>query len=162
MYWIKRKIWQIKNVMKWLPKIWNQYDFDYHYSIEVFKYQLQKQAEFLESDKTNTMCAKDRAKRIRTVIKLMDKVYNEDYSLEYQDVLKEAYGEDVLDFDFVPNGEYNGEKTYTMKYKYESWENSKEIDEIQSELFKMSHEKQERAHKILWKLIEKDIRGWWD
>jgi hypothetical protein len=49
-----------------------------------------------------------------------------------------------------------------MKYKYESWENSKEIDEIQSELFKMSHEKQERAHKILWKLIEKDIRGWWD
>lgn len=148
--------------MKWLPKIWNQYDFDYHYSIEVFKFQLQKQAEFLESDKTNTMCAKDRAKRIRTVIKLMDKVYNEDYSLEYQDVLKEAYGEDVLDFDFVPNGGYNGEKTYTMKYKYESWENSKEIDEIQSELFKMSHEKQERAHKILWKLIEKDIRGWWD
>jgi len=26
----------------------------------------------------------------------------------------------------------------------------------------MCHEKQERAHKILWKMIEKDIRGFWD
>jgi hypothetical protein len=161
-YWVKRKIWQIKNVIKWLPKIWNQYDFDYHYSIEVFKFQLQKQAEFLDSDKAITLCAKNRAKRIRTVIKLMDKVYNEDYALEYQSELKSMYGEDVLDFDFVPNGEFKGEKTYSMKYKYETWNNSDEVQETHDILFKMSQEKQKKAHKLLWKLIEKDIRGWWD
>ena len=74
-HFIKRKIWQIKNVFRWLPIIWKQYDFDYNYSLEVFKFQLQKQAEFLESDRAVTLCAKDKAKRIRTVIKLMDKVY---------------------------------------------------------------------------------------
>ena len=28
--------------------------------------------------------------------------------------------------------------------------------------FKESQAKQERAHKLLWKLIEFYIRGWWD
>lgn len=162
MYWIKRKIWQIKNVIKWLPKIWNQYDFDYHYSIEVFKFQLQKQVEFLESNKACTLSAKDNAKRIRTVIKLMDKVYEEDYALEYQSTLKQMFGEDVLNFDFVSHGEYKGEKTYTMRYKYETWDNSEEVQKIHDELFKMSQEKQKRAHKILWRMIEHNIRGWWD
>ena len=44
-HFLKRKIWQIKNVFRWLPIIWKQYDFDYHYSLEVFKFQLKKQAD---------------------------------------------------------------------------------------------------------------------
>jgi hypothetical protein len=92
----------------------------------------------------------------------MDKVYEEEYALEYQEILKEMYGEDVLDFDFVSHGEYKGEKTYTMRYKYETWDNSEEVQKIHDELFKMSQEKQKRAHKILWGMIEHNIRGWWD
>ena len=159
-YFIKRKIWQIKNVFRWLPIIWKQYDFDYNYSLEVFKFQLQKQAEFLESDRAVTLCAKDKAKRIRTVIKLMDKVYGDEYGMEYQDVLEEMYGKDVLETELVP---FQGDSELkTLKFKYESWDNAEEISQIKDELFQMSIEKQNRAHKILWSLIEKDIRGWWD
>ena len=169
-YWFKRKYRQIRNVFRWLPIIWRQYDFDYQYSIEVFKFQLQKQAEFLESDKSFTVCAKDRAKRIRTILKLMDKVYNDEYSMEYIDILKEMYGDDVLEVSFVDLNETTFktdrlgefEKLYKMKYKYESWDNAEEITQIKDELFVMCHEKQERAHKILWKMIEKDIRSFWD
>lgn len=166
---IKRKVWQIKNVFRWLPIIWKQHDFDYHYSIEVFKFQLQKQAEFLESNNSFTTCAKDRAKRIRTVIKLMDKVYNDEYGMEYIDILKKKYGDDVLEMIFTELKEetFNPfsnkkEKLYGMKFKYETWDNCEEIDKDKDDLFIASHEKQKKAHRILWKLIEKDIQSWWD
>jgi len=168
-HFIKRKIWQIKNVFRWLPIIWKQYDFDYNYSLEVFKFQLQKQAEFLESDRAVTLCAKDKAKRIRTVIKLMEKVYEDDYSMEYVDKLKELYGKDVLEVSFVETGDttfndFSGktEKLFSMRYKYETWDNVDEIKKVKEQLIKGSHDKQMRAHKILWSLIEKDIRDWWD
>ena len=177
-YWIKRKKWQIKNVFRWLPIIWKQFDFDYGYTLEVFKFQLQKQAEFLESDKAYSTSAKQDAMRIRTVLKLMTKVYNEDYAIEYQETLTQMYGQNVLDFKIEPIGKENysalknvldfkiepiGKENYSsLKFEYESWDNAKEIEEIKNELFLMSQEKQARAHKILWALIEKDIRGWWD
>lgn len=159
-YWFKRKYRQIKNVFRWLPIIWKQYDFDYNYSLEVFKFQLQKQAEFFESDRAVTLYAKDRAKRIRTILRLMDKVYEEDYACEYQKILKEMYGNNVLDWWFEDTG--RGDGSSYMRYEYEKWDNAEEISQIKDELFKMSHEKQDRAHRILWKMIEKDIRSFWD
>ena len=159
-YWFKRKYRQIKNVFRWLPIIWKQYDFDYRYSLEVFKFQLQKQAEFLESDRAVTLCAKDKAKRIRTILKLMDKVYEEDYAMEYFDILKEMYGDNVLDWWFEDTKK--GDGSSYMRYEYEKWDNAEEISQMKDELFKMSHEKQKRAHKLLWDLIEHNIQGWWD
>ena len=168
-YFIKRKVWQIKNVFRWLPIIWKQHDFDYQYSVGVFKFQLKKQAEFFESDKACTLSAKDTAKRIRTVIKLMDKVYNEEYGMEYTGKLKELYGEDVLEVSFIETddttlNDFSGktEKLYTMRYKYETWDNADEIEKVKNELFHESQDKQRKAHRILWALIEKDIMCWWD
>lgn len=168
-YWFKRKYRQIRNVFRWLPIIWKQYDFDYSESIEVFKFQLQKQAEFFESDMSFTASAPYQAKRIRTILKLMDKVYNEEYGTDYQDILKEMYGEDVLEVSFIDLSEFSynvfsgkNEKLHSMKYKYESWDNAEEITEIKDELFVMSINRQNRAHKILWELIEHNIQGFWD
>lgn len=170
MRWLKRKIKQIKNVLRWLPIIWKQFDFDYRYSIEVFRFQLQKQAEFLESDRAHTMDAKVRASRIRTIIRLMDKVYEEEYACEYQDELTRRYGTrsykfvklDRTAFNPVTNTE---EGLYEMQSEWDnnySEEELKEIDRVERELFHKSIAKQERAHKLLWQLIEKDIRTWWD
>jgi hypothetical protein len=161
--WFRRKFWQIKNVIKWLPKIWDQYDFDYIYSIEVFKFQLQKQAEFLESDKAMTLCAKNNASRIRMIIRLMDKVYDEDYALEYQSKFEKLYGKNSLDMNFNPIKNKDGYST--MKYTYELNEDEdevKEIDQVHRNLFLSSVKKQKRAHKLLWDLIEHNIQGWWD
>lgn len=162
MYWIKRKIWQIKNLIKWIPIIWNQFDFDYNYSLDVFKFQLEKQARFLDSKKSRTQSSSYKSKRIKTVIKLMDKVYNEEYAMEYQKILKEKYGKDVLDVEFVKSKSSSISKLYEMVPKYKSRSDSKKIEKEKDNLFKKGLEKQEKAHKILWKLIEKDIRTWWD
>lgn len=165
---MKRFFRKLKRLTTFIPVIWKGEDYDYRYALDIFKFQLLRLADYIESQDRYVGNKNDVA-RIRTVCRLMDKVYDEEYAMGYFDILKEMYGDDVLEFSFVDLNEtsfndFSGkdEKLYTMKYKYESWDNAEEISQIKDELFKMSHEKQERAHRLLWQLIEKDIRKWWD
>jgi hypothetical protein len=163
-YWPRRKWRQIKNVIGWIPVVWNQFDFDYRYSLDVFKHQLSKQAKHMDSDRAMGMNSKIDAEKIRMVVRLMDKVYDEEYACEYQDKLKKTYGDDVLDIEFF---DIEGRPGYsTMKWKFEVDEKyesrREEIRENHDKWFKESHDKQERAHKLLYKLLEFYIRRWWD
>jgi hypothetical protein len=159
-YFFKRKYQQVERVIDFLPIIWNGFDFDYNYSIELFKKQLERQAKLFESNKLNSDRSKQNASRIRTAIRLMDKVYNEDYGAEYQDKLKELYGENVYNWWFEDTG--RGDDSSYLRYEYEKWDNSKEIKEVQKKLLLESREKQKRAHKLLWDFIEHNIQYWWD
>lgn len=160
MYWIKRKYRQIKRVIDFLPLLWNGFDFDYRYSLELFRKQLERQAKFMESDKAMTVSAKTNAQKIRTALRLMDKVYDDEYGMEYMDKLKELYGEKVLDWWFQDAGRGDG-STY-LRHEYEKWHNSEEIAEVRKEMMKLSYQKQKRAHKLLWDFIEHNIQRWWD
>jgi hypothetical protein len=159
-YFFKRKYGQVKRVIDFLPTIWNGYDFDYSYSVQLFKKQLERQAELFESDKSYSARSKQDASRIRTAIRLMDKVYDEEYGSEYQDKLKELYGDDAFDWQFEDTG--RGDETSFIKYKYEDWDNAEEIKKVQKKLFLESRQKQKRAHKLLWDFIEHNIQYWWD
>jgi hypothetical protein len=158
MYWFRRKYRQIQRVIDFLPMIWNGFDFDYQYSIDLFKKQLERTADYLDSNRSYSMDAKQRASRIRTAIRLMDKVYEEDYSHEYRDKLEQLYGKDVLQWNTISAGQ----DKYQLKYEYEKWDNADEINEMRVKLFKESNEKQKRAHKLLWRYIEHNIQYWWD
>ena len=81
---MKRFFRRVRRVIDFLPIIWKGEDYDYHYSIELFQYQLERTADFLESDKAYTLDAKATASRVRTAAELMDRVYN-DYYLEQVD-----------------------------------------------------------------------------
>jgi len=159
-YFFKRKYQQIERVIDFLPMIWNGFDFDYRYSLEFFKKSLERQAKFLESDRANTLEATQNASRIRTAIRLMDKVYDEEYATEYQDKLEQLYGDNVLDFWFEDTGE--GDGSTFLRWEYERWDNAEEINEVQKKLFLESRQKQKRAHKLLWDFIEHNIQHWWD
>jgi hypothetical protein len=148
---------KIKRLIAFIPIIWKGDDFDYHYAIDLFKFQLSRLADYIEKNDRYVGSENDVA-RIRLVCRLMTKVYDEEYTTHYQEILRAMYGENVLNFDFEKN-----ERGYSiLTYEYEKWENAEEINQIKDELFTMSQEKQERAHRLLWQLIEKDIRKWWD
>jgi hypothetical protein len=159
-YFFKRKYQQVERIIDFLPIIWNGFDFDYSYSIELFKKQLERQAKLFESDKSYSARSKQDASRIRTAIRLMDKVYDEDYSGEYQDKLKQLYGENALDFWLEDTGE--GDGSTFLRWEYNKWDNAEEISQVQKKLFLESKQKQKRAHKLLWDFIEHNIQYWWD
>ena len=159
-YFFRRKYRQISRVIDFLPLIWKGFDFDYRYSIDLFKHQLKRTADHLESDRAMSMSAGDDAKRIRTAVELLDKVYDEDYGMEWIDKLHELYGENVLDWNFEDTG--SGDGSSFLKYEYEKWENAEEIDEVKKFLSERSYEKQEKAEELVWKFISHNIRRWWD
>jgi hypothetical protein len=162
MYWFKRKYRQLRRVVDFLPIIWKGYDFDYIYALDLFKHQLKRTADFLESDKAYTVDAKQRAKRIRTALELMEKVYNEEYGAEYLDVIEQLYGK--TNYEFIKL-EDDSSDLYTMKTTNElavTPEHQKQINEVSSEMAKLCRERQRRAHKLLWDFIEHNIQGWWD
>lgn len=160
MYWFKRKYQQIKRTIDFLPLIWNSYDFDYSYALDLFKKQLEYTAKHLESDRAMTLSAKAKAQKIRTAIRLMDKVYNEEYFHQYMDKLKEIYGENAFDWWFEDSAK--GDGSSYLRCEYEKWDKAEEISEMRSKLVKESIDKQKRAHKLLWDFIEHNIQSWWD
>jgi len=152
---------KIKRIIKWIPTLWNMYDFDYQYAINVFKLQLSSLADLMESDKAFAVDSKLRAGKIRTAIRLMDKVYSEEYSMEYMDEIQKIYGKSSMDF-IKKDGDND---LYTLTTTYEkdySEEEIKKIEEHRSELMFKSKQKQKRAHKLLWDFIEHNIQSWWD
>lgn len=165
MYWFKRKYRQIQRVIDFLPIIWNGFDFDYRYSIEVFRKQLERQAKFLESDSAITLEAKNNASRIRTAIKLLDKVYDDEYAFEYADTIEKLYGKSLYEFVELDEKDKKGDPYYRLEVTNENAVDEKhqeEIDEVRREMMKVSFEKQKRAHKLLWDFIEHNIQKWWD
>ena len=160
MFVVKRFFRRVKRVMDFLPMIWKGYDFDYRYAIDLFQYQLKRTAEMMESDQTLTVDADIRARRIRTAVDLLQKVYDEDYGFEYQDKLKELYGENVLEWWFEDTDK--GDGSSYVRFEYEKWDNSEEIAEVKHKLYKESQVKQKRAEELVWKFISHNIRYWWD
>jgi hypothetical protein len=160
MFVVKRFFRRVKRVMDFLPMIWKGYDYDYRYAIELFQYQLERTAEMMESDQAMTVDADIRARRIRTAVELLQKVYDEEYGCEYQDKLKEMYGENVLDWWFEDTGE--GDGSSYLRLEYEKWDNADEVAEVKHKLYDESKAKQKRAEELVWKFISHNIRYWWD
>ena len=164
-YWFKRKWSQIKRVIDFSPLIWKGYDWDYHYAIELFQHQLKRMADHIGSDKAWALENKQTASRIRTAVKLMDKVYNEEYGMEYFDIIEQKYGKS--NFEFIETGDFDdkGDPYYTMEIRYEKDYTKEEIESINEEKRALQLEckdKQKRAHKLLWGFVEHNIQRWWD
>ena len=159
-YFFRRKYQQICRVIDFLPIIWKGFDFDSHYAEQLFFHQLKRQADFMESEKAHTMCAKVNSSKIKTAVRLWKKVDDEEYGLEYQDKMKEMYGDDVMDW--VWTRCEDNDELFALTYKYETWSNADEIKKKSDVHFKKSMEKQKKAHKLLWSFIEHNIGSWWD
>jgi hypothetical protein len=150
---------QLKRSLGYFRASWGGYDWDYNYSINMFKYSLTRLQKHIDSNGHFTE-SKQSARRLKTIIDLMEKVYNEEYTFEYQDKMKALYGEDVLDWWMEDTG--MGDDTSYLRFEYEKWDNEEEVDEMHSKSLAESHFKQDRAHKLLWKLVEHNIRKMWD
>lgn len=159
-YFFKRKTYQIKRVIDFLPIIWRGYDNDYIYALELFKHQLERMATFFESAKAYTTDAKERAKEIRLALKLMDIVQDGKYVTETFDNIERLYGK--LTFHSVLLEDMPG--MYELKItnlKAKDAEHQKEIDALTSVLLKEARQKEKKAQRLLWKYIDHKINGWW-
>ena len=149
---------RLKRLSEFIPRIWNSYDWDHSYATDLFGYQLERIAKYLEKNQPYVGWEHD-VSRIRTVLKLMDRVDNDYYSTAYLDELEERYGKSHLDF--LPAEDIGGYTLVTSYEKNYTEAELEEIEKIERELIDQANARQQKAKRILWKLIEHNIERWW-
>jgi hypothetical protein len=166
MYEIKQFFRRIYNLYRWAPIIWRDQDWDHSYIYEILKFKLKNQAEYI-GDKNRHTTAKRDAEIMMLCVRLIDKVQNEFYSTEYF-----KYCESELNFVDSKNhpgyyelvGEIFSEdfddyfKKYPLIYRL--------VPDLKASrekiAFQIAKINEERAHKLLFKILEQNIRRWWD
>jgi hypothetical protein len=162
-YKIKNFFKGISNLWKWRKIIWKDRDWDETFLIDILSLKLQNIANYFEN-KTNTNGYdfhnnEYKAQRIRTILKLMDRVYDGYYESEYFEKLEKIYGPYEFEFVKVDNEKYEIQRVWENNY---SERELSEISKIEYRLMNESKNKQEKAHRLLWKMIEFYIQTWWE
>ncbi len=81
MWRIRRIIRRTKNLLRWLPIIWQDEQWDYYYILEVLKHKLILTADHTRKHGYHVNSNYD-ADRMMLCVKLIEKVQNEDYLME--------------------------------------------------------------------------------
>ena len=166
-HWLIRKKYQFSQLRKWIPVIWKQYPWDFHYAIDVFRMKLEELAECLESEHATFVDSEYQASRIRLAIRLMDYVYNDKCLDEVHEEIVKLYGEWHFDFEDYQLDE-DDDDTEQYKRLVQKWERDytkEEIEEIDKHISKLhiqAYERAQKAHRLLWLVIERHIQHWWD
>ena len=176
-YYHKYLIQGIKNLWYWFPVIWKDRDWDDHYIFDVLKHKLKAQAKYIGGRDRHTRAQQD-ARRMRLCVKLIEKVQDETYAMEYMDYHKDRVWFTPCN-DGTGNSLYNSEevwekyddyfKKYPLVYKrvlkgegVVTLDGRDESDMKRLIAMNIAHINQERVHKLLFKTLEENIRGWWD
>ena len=187
-YW-KTIGWRIKEfrssvnkLIRWFPIIWKDRDWDDHYIWEIMKNKLRWQAKYIGDRDFHTRAALD-AKRIRLCANLMDKVQDGFYSGEYMDYHESKWnfldipdkpGYKELDMQTTSENFDDYFKKYPLVYKkvladkklqifgIEARDGETEVDAKQRIAMNIGRYNHERARKLLFRIMEENIEGWWD
>lgn len=82
MYRIKKKIRQIRNLIRWAPIIWNDADWDYYFVYEILKQKLKHVEQFTSKHGSHVNADTD-AESLRTAIDMIEKVQLEYHMDKY-------------------------------------------------------------------------------
>lgn len=164
----------IKNIWYWLPVIWKDRNWDSSFIFDILSHKLKAQAKYI-GDRGMHVSAERDVEVMMTCVRLIERVQEEWYNMEYMDYYKEKHW-------FEPCEDKPGYSTwesreleenfddyfakYPLIYKRvmngEGWlkiEDENDKDRIASNIARINHD---RARKLLFKIIEQNIEKWWD
>jgi hypothetical protein len=176
-YYPSRFLRGVKNLIEWFSIIWEDRDYDSHYLMVLMKFKIQKMSKLQGS--TNSHASTQRNVEImNTVVRLIDKVVDETYRHEYYD-----YFESTFKFVKVERSDNNPKredyysmeeeitrddtqdyiKKYPRTYKQvtnHSWYK----DDISPTMIPMimGDIRHEKAKRLLYTLMERNVEKWWE
>jgi hypothetical protein len=165
----------VKNLIYWFPIIWKDRNWDSSYIFDIMKHKLTSQANYIGRRDYHTRAQLD-AKRMRLCVKLIDLVKDEFYSTEYFDyhktkhwfqdlpekpgysswesrLLEENFDDYFKKYPLIYKRVMNGEGIFNR----EGREEDKHLIAMN-----IGHINHDRARKLLFKIMEENIEGWWD
>lgn len=163
MYRIKRFFRKCRNVIRWIPTIWKDEDWDQTYIYDMLLLKLEHQRDFFLSDKTPpySSSAKETAIQIQTAIDLLHMTRDswEFYECPVLEELDAKWGKGVLRTEPYGDNSYqlhidiDGVKTEADRAQYNE-EFSKGMDRARKEY--------QKDKRTAFKYIADHIDYWWD
>jgi hypothetical protein len=164
-----------RNLWKWFPLIWKDRDWDDHFIFEALKFKIENTAKYIEKNDRYIGCERD-VQTMMTCVRLIEKIQNQFYDLEHTDYMDQKFSfEKIEDSDLSKlNIETISENLSDYFSKHpnihrralkssitrEKWYYNEISD--QTLAMWMSHYNHNRARKILFDLMERNIEKWWD
>ena len=164
-----------RNLWKWFPLIWKDRDWDDHFIFEALKFKIENTAKYIEKNNRYIGCERD-VQTMMTCVRLIEKIQNQFYDLEHTDYMDQKFSfEKIEDSDLSKlNIETISENLSDYFSKHpnihrralkssitrEKWYYNEVSD--QTLAMWMSHYNHNRARKILFSLMERNIEKWWD
>lgn len=160
----------IKNLWRWFPVVWKDRDWDDHFIWEILMFKIKNQAKYIGMRDIHTRSKRD-AQIMMTCVRLMEKVKHEYYHMEYMDYCKDEYkfvDSDIpgcKEMEIIPIEEsfdayFKKRKTSYRKVIKEGGVFGNDTDKhIAMSMSRLQHD---RARKILFTLLERNIESWWD
>jgi hypothetical protein len=176
-YYHKDFVRGIQKLRYWFPIIWKDRDWDQHYIFEVLKHKLKAQANYISKNDRHTRAQQD-ARNMRICVKLINICQDETYGTEYMDYVKDrswfetckdnpkysTWENEIISENFddlfkkyplIHKRVMKGEGPFTLDGGDE-----KEIKRrVAMNICRIN---QQRAHKLLFKIMESEIEKWWD
>lgn len=164
----------VKNIVYWLPIIWKDRNWDHRYIYTILQHKLKSQSKYI-GDRDHHVTAKRDAEIMMTCVRLIDKLGDEWYSSEYYDYHKTKNW-------FEPCEDKEGYSTWESRQLEENFDDyfakypliHKRVlsgegvfklegpEDKQRIAMNIAHINEDRAQKLLFKIMEQNIRGWWD
>ena len=164
----------IENLRYWLPIIWKDRNWDSHYIFEILSHKLKAQSKYIGDMDTHTRAKRD-VEVMMTCVRLIEKVQDEFYSMEYMEYEKTKHWfEDVPDSSGYSSWESRQLEEnfdeYFAKYPLihkrvlngEGWLKIEDFTDKHRIASNIAHINHDRARKLLFKIMEQNIEGWWD
>jgi hypothetical protein len=150
---------RIVRLIEYIPVIWNTRDWDHAYTTTILAYQLNRQANYIEGKKhiANWKYISDRIRLAARLIKAEDDGMYVDIVV---DLFNAEWGKSEIKFEPYDDNSYSLVGLV--------WENAKDTEENERVNDLFSEEMAEAAYKerkaveLGWKIIQKDMKTWWD
>jgi len=150
---------KIKRLLRWLPIIWNDQDWDYGFLYVILRHKLSMMAEFFASDLPHLEGAREVEDQLNYCIHLIDRITTYNYYEEYDREHKEMWGEKHMDFVDIDDDLCEVVMRYERDLTDEEYEIAEEMARINS--VRAVNDK-ERDRNKLFQFISDHIEGWWD
>lgn len=167
----------IKNLIKWFPIIWKIREWDWRYTLDILQQKLKFQSDWTEKHGIHLHKDED-IKWMRLCVKLIEKVKNGDYEIEYMDFENKKWDfislNDGSDNSFLKN-ELIWEKYDEYFFKNKSM-HKKTIEYLKQnqtrycihysdkglQAHTLSKLKHVKAKRLLFKILDEKIETFWD
>ena len=167
----------IKNLLKWIPVIWKDRNWDHTFIYDIFEHKLKLQSEYI-GKYGNHVTAKRDAEIMMVCVKLIQRLKDGYYDGENHDYHKTKYWfEDIEDkpgystmeselleenfddyfkkYPLIHKRVLNGEGVFNIQVDDEG----ERKERVAMNISRINHD---RARKLLFKIMEENIEKWWD